>query len=107
MILQIYCYRDIQVGAFTGKPLYALEEPKIEQVVISRTVALMKKEDVVKARVMDLELYHLGTFDDETGVIRSTPNFLIRLADYVNKDVRREILEDEQSIQSKSSEESC
>lgn len=100
MILQIYCYRDIQVGAFTGKPFYTLEKPEIQKVVISRTVALMSKEDIDKARIMDLELYYLGTFDDETGVIRSNVSFLVRLSDYVKK----EVLTDEQSVQSGSKE---
>ena len=100
MIVQIYCYRDVQVGAFTGKPIYALEEPEIEKVVIARTVMQMAKEDIDKAKVRDLELYHLGTFNDETGVIISRPQFLIRLADYI-----KEVKPYEQSVQSGSNEE--
>lgn len=84
MIVNIYAYRDVQVGAFQ-KPFYDTNEKEVVCITIGRTVAMMSKEDVDKAHVKDLELYSLGTLNDETGVIISSPEFLLRLAEYIKE----------------------
>lgn len=84
MIVNIYGYRDVQVGAFQ-KPFYDLSEPKIFRTIIARMVAGMSAEELAKSHVKDLELYSLGQFDDESGLIVSKPVFLVRLSDYIKE----------------------
>lgn len=97
MKCKVYCYRDVQVGAFNA-PFLKLEEPDVLKVVIARTVSMMKKEDIDKAHVRDLELYYLGEFDDQTASFVSRPEYLIRLSDYI-KEESVDGKSDEQSIQ--------
>lgn len=98
MIVNIYAYRDVQVGAFQ-KPFYDTNEKEVVCITIGRTVAMMSEEDAQKAHVKDLELYSLGTLNDETGVIVSCPEFLLRLADYV-----KEVPVNDKSISNQSKE---
>lgn len=105
MIVQIYCYRDIQVGAFQ-KPFYDTNDPKVVAESICRTVGMMKKEDIVKAHVRDLELYHLGCFDDVSGEFQWKHDFLIRLGDYV-RDNKEEDVHVDESVHSGSEEKTC
>lgn len=100
MIVKVYAYRDIQIGAF-NKPFYDTNEPEVVKTQVARTVSLSSVEDIEKAHLRDLELYYLGTFDDESGLIHSDVRFLIRLDKYC----RKEKVEDEQSVQSGSKEE--
>ena len=100
MIVHAYAYKDIQVGAFQP-PFFRTEEEEVVKISIARTVAIMPKEDVVKGRVNDLDLYYIGDYDDETGRFVSAVRFILHLDQYIKK----EDIKDEQSVQSGSSKE--
>lgn len=94
MIVNIYTFRDIQVPVFQ-KPFYDTNEPLKVQVMTGRRISISSAEEVEKNHLADLELYYLGTYDDETGVIVSKPQFLLRCSDYIRKGGKA----DEQSVQ--------
>lgn len=99
MIVNIYTFRDIQVPVFQ-KPFYDTNEPEKVQKMTARRIAISTPEEVVKNHLVDLELYYLGQFDDESGVIISDVKFLLRCSDYVRREKK-----DVESVQSESKEE--
>ena len=61
MKLTVYAYRDRKAGAF-GTPSFSPLLPSDQKEVIIRAVVKGQIKDS-----QDLELYHLGSFDDRTG----------------------------------------
>lgn len=98
MIVNIYTFRDIQVPVFQ-KPFYDTNEPDKVQKMTARRVSIASPEEVVNNHLADLELYFLGSYDDETGEIVSKVRFLLRCQDYIKS---RKESNDEQSVQSES-----
>lgn len=65
MELNILIFKNIKIDAFTT-PQFIDIEPEKAAVQLGRSIRLEpKKAEPYK----NLELYHLGTFDDETGII--------------------------------------
>lgn len=61
MKITVYAYRDRKAGAF-GNPSFSPLLPSDQKEVIIRAVVKGQVKDS-----QDLELYHLGSFDDKTG----------------------------------------
>lgn len=75
MILHIYAYKDIRIGAFKN-PAYAPDEKDVVIEQTARYAILAKDEE--KENLQFCQLFYLGDFDDKTGVITSVePVFLM------------------------------
>ena len=73
MILNIIVFKNKKIGAFSN-PQFLDIEPVKAAVQLSRSLKLNQG----KKEFMDLDMYFLGTFDDETGVITQVePVFLL------------------------------
>lgn len=84
MILNVYAYYDLKVKAFTT-PLYDSNEPKNVCESIGRSIQAGVKDFPYK----DLSLYHLGTYDDKTGIIKgfTQPQLLAHLIEFAPVEV--------------------
>lgn len=92
MISFIYSYRDKKLGAFT-QPLINNIEPKRAAVAFSRGVSGLSEDQ--KSKMIDFDLYFLGTYDDETGNIKvSQPEYILSLDSVIKAS---EVVKDEQS----------
>lgn len=67
MILSIYCYRDKKLGAYEVPFVNNLEKDRAA-VAVSRAIAGLDSDK--RAKMIDLDLYYLGEFDDKTGNIK-------------------------------------
>lgn len=101
MILKVYVYRDTQLNAFQN-PMFSTDEPDIASESLARAIIKMNNDQKLKFR--DLVLYHIGSFDDHTGIFTAiNPVALLNCVDYCRDEVisdegRKE--NSEQSVQS-------
>lgn len=72
MILNIIVFKNKRVEAFTN-PQFLDIEPEKAAVQLARSLKLNQG----KKEYLDLDMYFLGTFDDETGVITQVPPHLL------------------------------
>ena len=81
MILHIVAFKNKQINAFT-QPQYIDIEPEKAAIQLARSIKLEKDvEKVLKYK--DLDMYKLGTFDDETGLIGSDCDLLCKVSELV------------------------
>lgn len=78
MKLEIICYKNVKINAFTN-PIYVDITPQNYAIQVAR--ALKTSEDVkLLGSYTNLEMYYLGTFDDESGVlVPSEPDMLCNI----------------------------
>lgn len=66
MKLHVLIFRNTKIGCFT-QPQFSDVEPEKAAIQLGRSLKLC--EDVATLKKYEpLEMYHIGTFDDETGV---------------------------------------
>ncbi|UDN67636.1 nonstructural protein [robinz microvirus RP_78] len=83
MILQIFSVRDVQAEAFM-QPFFA---PAIGAALRSLTDAVNDEKHEFSKHSSDYTLYHLGSFDDNTGMVipEDTPKRIISCLELVMK----------------------
>ena len=97
MILHIVAFKNKQINAFT-QPQYIDIEPEKAAIQLARSIKLEKNvENVLKYK--DLDMYKLGTFDDETGIIVSDCDLLCKVSELVTikmqeMDIKEEVKDD-------------
>lgn len=81
MIKYIYGYKDKKIGAF---PAYFNEVLDPDKLKVAITRALRSINDIEHLKKFeDLDLYSLGTFNDESGVINSEVVYLLDMSSLV------------------------
>lgn len=87
MIFSVFSYRDKKVGAHVQIFLDKYE-PENEVKAITRSIRQVG--DIAKlVPMIDIELYYLGTFDDESGTLTScAPQFLLSFDTIVNPTIQ-------------------
>lgn len=82
MKLNVYCYYNT-LGGFFGKPFLEVIAP--EDFVAQLTQSMYgAKEDVLESLKED-DLYCLGVFDNVTGELVSSKEFLVHVGEIANK----------------------
>lgn len=82
MLIKMYCVRDVKVVSFRA-PMYA---HNIGHCLRFWSDLLARSDDVVGHHPDDFELYEVGHFDDEKGVVvgLAQPKYICRLSDLEN-----------------------
>lgn len=83
MTYQLFSYYDKVTGAYL--PLISTELPVDGFVESARRTCLKTPEKVIQAQLQDCQLFHFGTFDDQTGEINvfAKPDFKIALDQFL------------------------
>lgn len=66
-MINVYCYRNRKTGSFT-LPEYKFEEPEDMRKAVERFCILNPKDAIEKQHFDEMELYHLGTYNDDHGI---------------------------------------
>lgn len=66
-MINVYVYRNRKAGSFT-LPEYKFEEPQDIQKAVERFCILNTKDAIEKQHFDEMELYHLGTYNDDHGI---------------------------------------
>lgn len=76
MILNIIVFKNVKIGAFTT-PNFIDLEPEKAAVQLQRAITLNAYKPEYVNQYKNLEMFFLGTFDDETGKVQiGEPKFL-------------------------------
>lgn len=94
MELSVIFYRNEKIDAFTT-PLYSDKAPEVDAKQLSRALRICNDVKMLKS-YSDLKMYHIGSFNDETGELKPIkPVLLVDLGKIV--DVRLKELDDERT----------
>jgi len=83
MKLKIYSIKDTVVGEYQS-PIYMANDGTALRAVTNAVNSA--QENPVKENAVDKQLYCLGEFDTDTGVIESDVRFIAKLADLITKE---------------------
>lgn len=82
--------------------LYALKDTLVafksiwtshnDETAIRAVKSSMEAEKIPTSEIEDLQLWYLGTYNDQTGIIESSPKFIAKLTDIKNGSVSNELL---------------
>lgn len=86
MIMKLYSLKDVVVGHFRNPAQFNNDQECIRAI----KVALNSVNDLSR-QCEDLQMWYLGEFDTETGVITSDIKLLANLIDFVNPQVYQAI----------------
>lgn len=90
MILYVLIFRNTRIGAFT-QPQFSDVEPEKAAIQLARALKMSDDEAVLK-KYSDLEMYDIGTFNDETGVFDAKqPVKLLDCAKCIEKKVEEDV----------------
>lgn len=111
--INVYAFKDLAIGSF-DKPFFDTNEPMKVAKMTARRVKISTPQELLKSRLVDLELFYLGSYNDKSGVFKSDVKKLLVCADYVDKEaaakaveIRNKEVEDYvKSVQAKVKEES-
>lgn len=67
MILNILIFKNKKIDTFT-QPQFTDVEPEKAAIQLSRSL-LINEDEAIDKRYQDLDMYYLGTFDDDSGEI--------------------------------------
>lgn len=94
MILNVLIFRNKKIGCFT-QPQFSDVEPEKAAVQLARSLKLTE-DDAIAKKYQDLELFDIGTFDDEKGVCDwHQPKLLLVCADAL---VKEEVIDNGSSV---------
>lgn len=89
MLLNIIAFKNTAIKAFTNPQYLDLDADKAA-VQLARSLTIGNKE--VKTKYRELDMYFLGTFDDESGILTPiVPELILHCADYCVIDFSKEI----------------
>lgn len=84
MITNLYCLKDALISM--DRPFMC---PNDNAAVRSAAAAVNDPRQPFRENLNDMQLWRLGTFDDQTGAIESAPEFVCALASlYKRRDIR-------------------
>lgn len=91
MILEIYCIKDTVVGQFLNPYLQHNQQHAIRS---ARMAVNASESNPLRENAKDKQLWKLGTFNDATGEIKSSPEFIANINDLIEykKETKNEIL---------------
>lgn len=84
MKLKIYSIKDTTIGSFMN-PFY-LQNDNVAIREFSNVIKYAPAENNIKRNAKDMELFCLGEFDEESGIIKSEINFLVNGANYITNE---------------------
>lgn len=103
MILNVLIFRNKKIGCFT-QPQFSDVEPEKAAIQLARSLKI-NEDEVIAKKYADLEMFEIGTFDDEKGICDwHQPRLLLVCADALPK---KEVIDDGTSIPSVGSKESA
>lgn len=86
MILNGYCYYNRKIGAFTAPQFLQFSK---EQKIEGDQRAFLLAEEKDKVLYEEMELHHIGTFDDVSGELKvHKPEFLCNFASSKGKKMK-------------------
>lgn len=99
MELNIIIFKNLSIGAFTTPNFTDIEPGKAAKGLERAIIANFESKPEMVKSYENLEMYCVGTFDDETGVISNTqPVFLLSTHDLIIKLAAEKVAKEEAAL---------